>query len=112
MIYVTFNPRDCPDMPFFRYVWYWYRYFSKVYKFTKYNLINLRFGRFMKFFHKLSFTFIHSFKLVSIDYDVYFKDKFDKYGDFVKNIQQVLSYGYVLRLVEYFNELQQLEINI
>ena len=53
MIYVTFNPRDCPDMPFFRYVWYWYRYFSKVYKFTKYNLINLRFGRFMEFLHNI-----------------------------------------------------------
>lgn len=87
MVYVTFNPRDCPDMPFFRYVWYWYRYFSKVYKFTKYNLINLRFGRFMEFFHKLSFTFIHSFKLVSVDYDVYFKNKFDKYDDFVRDIQ-------------------------
>ena len=49
--------------------------------------INLRFGRFMEFFHKLSFTFIHSFKLVSVDYDVYFKNKFDKYDDFVRDIQ-------------------------
>lgn len=41
----------------------------------------------MEFFHKLSFTFIHSFKLVSVDYDVYFKNKFDKYDDFVRDIQ-------------------------
>lgn len=79
MLYVIYRPTDCPNMFAYPYVWYWVRYFYKLYMFTKFNYKSIRFGRLLEFIKLIFTNVVHGTKLITIEWDTIWFDKYDRY---------------------------------
>lgn len=83
MLYVTLKPQNCPDMPLFRYVWFYSRYIEQLYKITKFNVIHSEFGDMTRVFKSFIFCLIYLPKTIMMEYNLTYFVKYSKYQDFI-----------------------------
>lgn len=83
MLYVSLKPIQCPDMPFFKYVWFYSRYFKQLYKITKFNVIHAQFGDLTKVFKAFVFCLMYLPKTIMMEYNLTYIVKYNSYQDFI-----------------------------
>ena len=84
MLYIQYKPSDCPNMFAYPFLWYWCRYFYKLYKFIIWNYKSVKFGRFIEFFKLTMANIVHGFKLIDFEWNTIWKDKYESYLEIIK----------------------------
>ena len=91
MLYIQYKPSDCPNMFAYPFLWYWCRYFYKLYKFIIWNYKSVKFGRFMEFFKLTMANIVHGFKLIDFEWNTIWKDKYESYLENIKQVCEILN---------------------
>lgn len=81
-LFIVINPRDCPRVFLFRYIWFYCEYFYRIFYLIRYNTKKLTFGRFFEYIRKNIAVIIHTPKMIMFDYHNTFKSKFDEYDKY------------------------------
>lgn len=86
MLYVTFKPNQCPNILFYRYIWFYSRYISQLFKITKFNIINAEFGDLFKVFKSLVFCLMYLPKTIMMEYNLTYSVKYSNYKNFIYSV--------------------------
>lgn len=86
MILVRLLPNDCPDMPMFRFLWYWSFWLDGVYSLIRANFRNMRFGNIGEVFKRIPRIIFRYHEMLNFDYYRVFKGKFDVYDKFIRGV--------------------------